>query len=395
MTRPRQVRRAVAATFVVYIVFGLPDGVFGTVWPNVRDHFDRSDGDLGLLILATAVGYAVGGVSSGTIAARFGIGPPLSVAMSTAAAAIALVVLAPAFWVLATAYVVLGVGWGLTDAGINAWMALTQGPRAMGALHAAYGVGVFLGPLLATAFIAHGTAWRGPFVVVLPLTLLSVGALLAARQGFADAPTSAEIAGGGEPLHATRALRLLITWFSLYVGVEVAVGTWAFTLLSEGRGTSEALSGVLTSLYWGGLLAGRVALAAVGHRVSPEPLIRFSIIGAFLAATLLWIDPGGAGGLALPLVGLSLSTMFPVAMGRTAVYVGEARAVRAVGYQIGATSIGFAALSALIGLLADAHGVGVAAPAIVVSIAVLGAIWVVLERTVHPARTTAVGQPET
>ena len=77
-----------------------------------------------------------------------------------------------------------------------------------------------------------------------------------------------------------------------------------------------------------------------------------------------------------------MSTMFPLAMGRTAAYVGEARAVRAVGYQIGATSIGFTALSALIGLLADAHGVGIAAPAIVGAIGLLAALWLVLERTV-------------
>ena len=387
----RLIRRAVLATFVVYIVFGLPDGIFGTVWPNLRDHFDRSDGDLGLLILATAVGYAAGGVSSGAVTERFGIARPLPIAMSAASVALALVIIAPAFWVVALAYVVLGTGWGLTDAGINAWMALTQGPREMGALHAAYGIGVFVGPLVATAFVADGAGWRGPFVVCLPLTIVAVGSLIRARQGFRDAPTTPEIAGGGEPPHASRALRLLFSWFSLYVGVEVAVGTWAFTLLTEGRDVSEAVAGVLTSLYWGGLLAGRIALAALGHRVRPEPLIRFSTYAALAAATLLWIDPAGAGGAGLPLIGLALSTMFPLAMGRTAAYVGEARAVRAVGYQIGATSIGFAALSALIGVLADAHGVGVAAPTIVVSIVALAALWLVLERTVAPSAAVVDG----
>lgn len=389
MHEPRLVRRAVISTFLVYVVFGLPDGIFGTVWPNLRDHFDRNDGDLGLLILATAVGYAAGGVSSGAIAERFGIARPLPIAMSAATIALAMVLVAPAFWVIAFAYVVLGTGWGMTDAGINAWMALTQGPREMGALHAAYGIGVFAGPLVATVFVADGPGWRGPFAVCLPLTLVAVGSLVRARPGFQHAPTSAEIAGGAEPAHASRALRLLIMWFSLYVGVEVAVGTWAFTLLTEDRHLSEEVSGVLTSLYWGGLLAGRVALALLGHRARPEPLIRFSTFAALAAAALLWLDPGGTGGVALPLIGLALSTMFPLAIGRTAIYVGEARAVRAVGYQIGATAIGFAALAALIGVLADAHGVGVAAPTIVVSIAVLAAVWLVLERTVRAATPLA------
>ena len=58
MPATRQIRRAMAASFLLYVVFGLPDDVFGTVWPNQRDHFDRTDGSLGLLVVATSIGYA-------------------------------------------------------------------------------------------------------------------------------------------------------------------------------------------------------------------------------------------------------------------------------------------------------------------------------------------------
>jgi fucose permease len=369
-------------SFVLYVVFGLPDGVFGTVWPNLRDHFGRSDGSIGLLILATSAGYAVGGVASGPLTERYAVGRLLPGAMGTAAIALGLVAAAPSWWMLMVGYLVLGVGWGAADAGANVWMALTQGPRSMGMLHASYGVGAFLGPLLATVFVADGTAWREPYVVCTALTAAIVALLWRARAGFGMAATSPEIAA--RPADETPASRrlegLLVAWFSLYVGVEIAVGTWCFTVLSEARGLSDGAAGVLTSLYWGGLMAGRFVLAVVGHRIAPERTLRLVTIAAIVAITAWWADPGGAGGAALPVIGLALSTMFPLVMGRNAVYLGEARATRAVGYQVGFTSIGAIGLPALIGLLADRTDAGVAAPVVLVAMVLVGGLWLAVER---------------
>ena len=41
------IRTALGASFWLYIVFGLPDGIFGTIWPNLRDDFGQTDRGLG------------------------------------------------------------------------------------------------------------------------------------------------------------------------------------------------------------------------------------------------------------------------------------------------------------------------------------------------------------
>lgn len=384
MHATRQIRRALVASFVVYVAFGLPDGAFGTVWPNLRDDFGRTDASLGLLIAATSIGYAIGGAASGPLTERFRVDRMLPVAMTAAVLALAAIAAAPQWWILAAGYLVLGAGWGAADAGVNAWMALTQGPRAMGLLHASYGVGALLGPLLATAFVADSTAWRGPYVVCTVLTALAVLVLLRDRGGFVAAGTAAEIAAqDGGVVGSTRLQGLMIAWFAVYVGVEIAVGAWSYTLLTEGRGYADGAAGLLTAAYWGGLMAGRFLLAAIGHRMSPEPMLRISTLAATAAAALLWAEPGGIGGLALPVIGFAFSAMFPVVMGRTAVYLGEARATRAVGYQIAATSIGAFTLPALIGVLADRVDVGVTGPVALVSIVVLGGLWLLIEQSAH------------
>ncbi|MDG2028633.1 MAG: MFS transporter [Acidimicrobiales bacterium] len=385
MSKPKVVRRAVVAAFLVYVVFGLPDGVFGPIWPNLRNDFGRSDSSLGLLSLAIAIGYGLGSLASSRVTELVGLHRVLTTAMAAATAALSIIAAAPEFAVVMVGYTLLGAGWGFADAALNAWVALTAGPRTMGMLHGSYGIGAFAGPLLATLFVADGMAWRGPLVACALFTGATVLALIATRRGFGAAETRPEIAGSGEPATARRALILLIVWFAIYVGIEVAIGSWAYTLLVEGRGRSEEYAGALTAAYWGGLMAGRFVLAVVGHRLHPERTIRHMTVIAIVAAALLWADPGGHGGLMLPVLGAACSVMFPVAMGRTAVYVGEARAARAVGYQIGGTTIGFTLLPALIGVLADRHGVGVSAPVFLLALGGLAAAWYALERTVRPA----------
>ncbi|MEQ8842892.1 MAG: MFS transporter [Acidimicrobiales bacterium] len=369
------------ASFVLYAAFGLPDGVFGTVWPNLRDDFGRSDGSLGLLIVAISVGYAVGGFASGHLTDRFTVGRLLPASMTGALVALVMVAAAPEWWVVTVGYLALGVVWGLADSGVNAWMALTQGPRAMGMLHASYGIGAFLGPLLATPFVADGIAWRGPYVACAALTAVSVAVVLRFRDGFGAARVSASISAQDTAMIGSPRLgALMVAWFSLYVGIEVAVGSWAYTFLTESRGFSDASAGIVTAGYWGGLMGGRLLLASVGHRTPPERTLRLSTAAAALAVVVLWADPAGVGGLSLPVIGLTFSAMFPLVMSRTAVYLGEARATRAVGHQIGASSVGAIALPALIGVLADRRDVGVTAPVTLVSVVALGVLWWSIER---------------
>ena len=373
-------RRALLVSFALYVTLGLPDGVFGTVWPSLRDDFGRTDSSFGLLIACSAVGYTSSSIFSGHLTQRYGSGVVLRNASFAAIVGLGLLSIAPTWWTSMLGILVLGAGWGLCDASVNAWMALTQGPRQMGLLHAAYGVGALSGPLLAAVFIVDGDFWRGPFMVICGLGAVLVGVIATAREGFDTAPVSGEVAGSPAPAHGSRKLLgLLIVWFSIYVGIEVTVGQWSFTLLTESRDYSNVKAAVLVTGFWCGLTLGRFLLAGFGDRVSPERVLAATISITVLGVSFFWVDPAGTGAYALPCIGLSLASMFPLVMGRTAVYLGEARAARAVGYQIAASSVGFVILPAFIGVLADYHGVGVALPVAFTASCVLALLWFLIQ----------------
>lgn len=376
----RLARRALLVSFALYVTLGLPDGVFGTVWPSLRDDFGRTDSSFGLLIACSAVGYTCSSVGAGHLTQRYGSGVVFRNASFGAVFGLGLLSVTPTWWTAMIGILILGAGWGLCDASVNAWVALTQGPREMGLLHAAYGVGALLGPLLATPFIAGGNLWRGPFMVICGIGVVLVGVIATARQGFDTAPVSREVAGSPAPAHGSRKLLgLLIVWFSIYVGIEVTVGQWSFTLLTESRDYSNVSAAALVTGFWCGLTLGRFLLAGFGDRFSPERVLAATISITALGVVFFWADPAGVGAYALPCIGLSLASMFPLVMGRTAVYLGEARAARAVGYQIAASSVGFVILPALVGVLADYHGVGVALPVAFTATCVLALLWLLIQ----------------
>ena len=82
-----------------------------------------------------------------------------------------------------------GLGTGLIDGGLNTYVANRQGPREMNWLHASWGVGVTLSPLMMTAAITSGLGWRWGYALSGLLLLALSGAYVATVACGPAAPT--------------------------------------------------------------------------------------------------------------------------------------------------------------------------------------------------------------
>ncbi|MBN1632250.1 MAG: MFS transporter, partial [Thermoleophilia bacterium] len=140
----------VLLVFVAYVSLGLPDGLLGVAWPSIRRDFFLQLDSLGALFVASTVGYLLSSFFAGRLTARFRLGALL--AASTFFAGVALVgyALAPGWWVVVVFGVALGLGSGGIDAALNIYVAAHYGERMMQWLHAVYGIGATLGPVIMT-----------------------------------------------------------------------------------------------------------------------------------------------------------------------------------------------------------------------------------------------------
>jgi fucose permease len=369
-------------------VLGLVDGSLGVVWPTMRRSFHRPLADLGVIALAGTALYLAGSASVGWITARTDTGRLVLVASVIGGAALTAWATAAVWPLVLGAVAILGLSRGLIDGGLNAHIALHGGVRRLGLLHASYGGGATVGPLMVTAVLAAGADWR-----------LAIGITAASVLGFAalawllvhDWPGDrrdvgdAAVAVAPTPPPSAFALPMTLLTFVIYTGVEAATGAWAYTLLTEGRGVSRAAAGAAVAAYWGALTVGRLGLGALGHRVDPVTVLHASCALTAAGLLLLWADPGGAGVIGLPLAGLGLAAMFPVLIALAPDRMGPDRAPRAIGLSVGMAAIGGPAFTAIAGYIAEDSGLHALAPALFAGSVLLTAVHLSLWR-IAPCR---------
>ncbi len=349
--------------FIAFISLGLPDGLLGVAWPSIRGSFSRPLDSLGILLFAIMAGYLISSFFSGHMIARLGVGKLLAASCAVTGAGLIGYTLAPTWWMIVACGAVTGLGAGAIDASLNSYIASNFGEGLMQWLHASWGIGVTMGPMIMTTGINFFNSWRWGYVLVgaVQLTLATCFALTRSlwqeREGDIESEKSQRLTDYKTPFLET--LRqppvwLSILFFFLYTGIEATLGSWAYTLLTESRGILPQVAGLWTGSYWATFTMGRVLAGLYTKRIGVHALIRISLLAAFGGAVLLWWNPTAWIGLSgVIIIGFSIAPLFPGLVSGTSGRVGPRYAVNTIGMQIGAAGLGTAILPGIAGILAQ------------------------------------------
>jgi fucose permease len=348
--------------FAGFISLGLPDAVLGIAWPSLRADFALKQTALGWILAGGAVGYFTSGLFSGRLIERAGVGTLLFGSTTLVVAGVVGYAVAPSIAVFVLAALVVGLGSGAIDSGLNAHGAHNFRPGQMAWLHAAYSAGAALGSFtMAQAALGKGGVRAGYGLVAGLLAGLAI-AFFFTRRFWSSSATRGEAIGpssGSGRVGALAALgmsrvRLGILSFFVYSGVELGAGHWAYSILVQSRGFSTELAGLVVSAYWASIFGGRVIAGFVVERVGNVRLVRYGAVlaaagAAAFASTLL---PDFVSATGLVVVGLALAPIYPGLMSETPAKTGNAAAY-AVGFQVSAAAAGGIGLPALGGFLAE------------------------------------------
>lgn len=349
----------VATAYTIFIVLGFPDGMLGVAWPSMMQQFQLQNAQMGTMLLVSTTGFLLTSFNSGRLIGWFGIARLLVVSCIVRGVGLLGIALAPDWSLLVAAAFLFGVGSGAIDGGMNTFFAMrVRSPRLMNWLHASFGLGATVGPILLTSLFSLGLTWRWGYVLVATLQVL-VGLVVLLRAGEWQMRAEEALAASAPQRSTLATLARPIVWiniavFFFYAGIEVTAGNWSYSLFTEARGVSPELAGLLSSLYWGSFTVGRIFFGIVADRFSAISTVRAMGIMAFGAALLLWWNPidwvGFAG---LLLLGFALAPVFPLLMTATPSRLGNADANNAIGFQVAAASFGIGVLPGLAGALAD------------------------------------------
>ncbi len=349
--------------YVAFIALGMPDGLLGVAWPSIRGSFAIPLGALGSLLFASTSGYLASSFLSGKLIARLGVGRVLAASCALTGVALLGYTLVPTWGMMVALGVLAGLGAGAIDAGLNTYVAAHFGEGLMQWLHASYGIGVTSGPLIMTVALNVFQSWQVGYRTVSGFQLLLAACFALTLPMWMQEERSS---GAEQPVRLTdyrtplgETLRRPRVWLSLlqfflYVGSEVTLGAWAYTLLTEARGVAPEAAGIWAGSYWAMFTIGRVIAGLYAKRIGVNVLVQGSLAGALLGALLLWWNPTPAANLvSVAVIGFAIAPIFPGLVSGTSGRVGRRFAANTIGMQMSASSLGAASIPSLVGILAQ------------------------------------------
>jgi len=393
---PRQVRAPVLVSYAAFVLVGVSAAVSGVLLPAQMASYGVDRATIGITFFTSSAGFVLAGISTGALIGRYGV----RIALATGGGAYVLAGLylasRPAFPAFVAVQLITGYGTGVLESALNVCLAALPGATALlNRLHAFFGVGALLGPVLA-AWIISVASWSVVWLVLAVACVPLVAGFLLAYPGREPAvvapgqavPLSEPAVPVPEPpapaprRMLTTALRdpgvqLGAVMLALYVGLEISVGNWAFSYLTQARALPATLAGYTISGYWLGLTLGRFLISPIATRAgaTAAAMIYACLAGVTAAAALAWLSPGALACVALGLLGFCLGPIFPTTMAITP-QLTQARLVpTAIGVLNAASVIGGSALPWLAGAITQNAGMMVLLPfAIALALAQL-AVW--------------------
>ena len=335
--------RLTAAYFAAFVLLGLTTGSLGPTLPALADQTGVGLSAISYVFTARSAGYLLGSVLSGKWFDRNSGNPIMAAMLFTMSVMMALVPLAPGLWLLLITMVFLGAAESGLDVGANTLLGWAHGTRVgpfMNALHSLFGVGALVAPLIVAQTVSFGLPATRSYLL-LALLLIPVALVLVRLPS----PTPrARVVAEGQPAAKPRQVFLIGLFLFLYVGAEVGFAGWIYTYATTLRLSDVKTAAYLTSLFWGALTLGRMLTIPVVARMSPESVLRSSLVGCLISLALILASPSSltavfAGTFCL---GVSMAPIFPTTLsfaGRRLTLTGNVTGWFIVGASAGAMLI--------------------------------------------------------
>lgn len=377
---------SISLAFFGFVLIGVSGGGSGVLLPSLTSFYHVGDAVIGLLFLVSSLGYFLSALSSGLLTERLELRWLLALGTTILLPGLLGFGLKLPFVVLLFARLLAGLGVGIIETGFNIFItALPRHTTLLNYLHAFYGVGALVGPLIASTILALAWGWNSFYLLMLGMSLpLLLGLTTIFRSPATNStPTGQEDKAAGKENVLSATLRLPIVWFAaifllVYVGVEVSLGNWTYSFLLEARQQGTVAAGWIVSGFWLGLTLGRFILQALAERLGfgTKVLMYACLAGLGIGLVLVWLVPLGAiAAIGFCFIGFSLAPIYPLTVAIAPKLVPARLAASAIGLLVSVSIIGLALFPWIAGVLAQFIGIWTLLPYTLGLTVVMLALW--------------------
>ncbi len=345
--------RARLGTTLAFVLCGIMSGTLTVRVPAMTDTIGLTKSQLGIVLLAWAVGGLLAMQGSRPLLHRLGSARLLVLSMPLSALTLVGVAVAPGYLVLIIAAAAFGMAVGLFDISMNAQGAVAEnasGRSLMSGFHAGWSIGAIAAGAIGIGAIRLDLSFRDHLILV---ALASLPVAAALSRTYLPDPGSDDGDAAVRRRLPPVVYVLGVVVFAAFM-IEGMVGDWNGLYLRDVLGAPESLAALGYPLFAGGMLAARLAGDRLRRRYGAAACLRFGgIVVALSFAVVITAPVVGVALAGLLVAGVAMATVIPFALslagGADPAQSGPAIAQTA--------AIGYAGLllgPVLIGFLADA-----------------------------------------
>ena len=353
---------------VIYIAFiglGVPDSLIGSAWPAMHTEINIPVEAVSVLTFIISGCTVLSSMCSTGLLNKFGTAKVTAFSTAMTAAALFGFSKAPSFWFMIPLAILLGLGAGAIDSGLNNYVALHFKASHMNFLHCFYGVGVSLSPYLMSQALSD-VGWRGgyryAFYVQSVITLLLIVSLPMWKKTSSADEAEEEKGISLSLLQMAKRSDVRVVWIIMLAtnAIEYACGVWGSTYLVAEKGFEAKHGALALTVYYAGMSVGRFVSGMLSGKINTWK--RIGIGAAVLAPAIVIMLlplPGAVTVAGLFLIGLGNGSLYPNMIHLTPHNFGKEASQAIMGSQIAFAYIGVMLAPPAVSLISGLIGIKV------------------------------------
>ncbi|MBX2986897.1 MAG: MFS transporter [Bdellovibrionaceae bacterium] len=348
----------VILAYLSLFAYGLGDNIRGPLYPEILRAYELSNTAGSWVFGLSSLAGVLGSLASHAFFRRWDRVRTLNFSLVVMAFSLAGMGLAPDFFWMLAACAGFGFSMGLISVCQNA-LASVGAPehrrrQILGGLHSMYGLASLLAPMLVAVLVPWTGSWRSPFLMAAAVTaLLAVWTLWKLPREPEETlhKGSHRSARGGPPPRRAEQLWVSVI-LSCYVVAEILIGTRLALYLRRESGADLESSSLAVTMFFVGLLAGRLLMAVLPGTGSLRRILAGSLIGS-ISLLILGLQ-GWTWGLILS--GLAMAPFYPVVVAFIAQQIPR-HIDSTMSWALTLQSFMVVVMHVLVGWLTDEHGI--------------------------------------
>ena len=378
-------RGALALLTTLFFMWGFISVINGTLLPHLRSVFQLTYFQTGLIESVWFIGYLLASIPAAKLIERIGYKRALTIGlmvMTVGSLGMVLAASLPSYWVTLISLFTVSCGIALLQVAANPYVAVIGPPESSESrltLVQAFNttgdvLAIIFGKYLILARTTGGTAAQGtelthaqrmadaqatelPYLIV--AGVLAILAIMIARAKLPELGASTRRIAAEQRKHLSlwnhRNLVFGCVGIAICVLAEIGVGSYFINFVSQPTVANipQDQAATYLTLFWGGMMVGRFAGAALMRSIAPERVLALFAVIALAGSLVAVFVPGPVAMYGLITVGLGLSIMFPAIFALAIRGLGP---LTEEGSGLLIMSIAGGALASVQGKIADAYG---------------------------------------